>query len=313
MEPGLAAEIAAFIEAQGLSAGAHLRTAELAARFGVSRWPVEQALKALAGMGRVTHEPNRGYFVAVGEGGRGADGSAAPLADPVLDAYFRLAAMLVGGAIGLQVSEQELRERLGLTRRQTADLMARFAREGLAEKRAGYGWNFLPEFSRPGALAQTYQLRMMLEPASLRLPGYRLDPAEIARLRQVEESLLGGDIDRLAPDALYARATGFHEALIAGAGNPFLLQALVRVNRVRRLLIYPSMQDRARYYGQSREHIAILDRIAAGEMEAAAALMEAHLGHVMSSMRALGLMGGDVPDDTSGLPGQGRIGPRPYA
>lgn len=286
MGPRLAEEIAAQIDSMQLPDGAHLRTTELAARLGVSRWPVEQALKALLAAGRVTHQPNRGYFVA------GTAGPTQPAAvhDPVHKAYLALAALLVKGAIGPQVSEQELRERLGLTRRQTTDLMARLAHEGIAEKRAGYGWNFIPELTQPGALAQTYQLRMILEPASLRLPGYQLDRAAITRLRRVENDLLAGGIDRLAPDALYARATQFHETLISGSGNPFLVQTLVRVNRVRRLLTYQSMQDRARYYVQSREHLAILDAIEAGQPETAAELMERHLANVTSSMAALGLL-----------------------
>lgn len=64
MGPRLAEEIAAQIDSMQLPDGAHLRTTELAARLGVSRWPVEQALKALLAAGRVTHQPNRGYFVA---------------------------------------------------------------------------------------------------------------------------------------------------------------------------------------------------------------------------------------------------------
>jgi DNA-binding GntR family transcriptional regulator len=47
-----------------LSPGEHLGQAELAERFGVSRMPVREALKLLAADGVVSHDPNRGYFIA---------------------------------------------------------------------------------------------------------------------------------------------------------------------------------------------------------------------------------------------------------
>lgn len=47
-----------------LPAGVQLRQEDLATRFGVSRVPVREALKILAGEGIVTHRPGRGFFVA---------------------------------------------------------------------------------------------------------------------------------------------------------------------------------------------------------------------------------------------------------
>ena len=283
--PHLAADIAALITAESLPEGAHLRTADLARRFAVSRWPVEQALKELARTGQVRHEPNRGFFVR-------HDGPAAPATapDPVHAAYLRLAFMLTEQAFGPQVTEQQIRDRFALTKRQTLELMGRLVREGIAEKRAGYGWNINTELIAPDALAHTTQMRLILEPAALRLPGYQLPKGDIARLRRVEDDLLGGTIDLAPPDTLYLRGAQFHEALMAGAGNPFMLQALMRVNRVRRLLTYRAMNDRERYYRQSREHMAILDLIEAGDHSAAARQMEAHLRKVRHSLSTLGFI-----------------------
>ena len=294
--PHLAADIAAYITAESLPEGTHLRTADLARRFAVSRWPVEQALKELAESGHVRHEPNRGFFV------RG-NGPAAPAAppDPVHAAYLRLAVLLTEQAIGPQVTEQQIRDRFALTRRQTSDLMGRLIREGIAEKRAGYGWNINTELTALDALDHTTQMRLILEPAALRLPRYHLPQGNIARLRRVEHDLLDGTIDRAPPDALYLRGAQFHEAVMAGAGNPFMLQALMRVNRVRRLLTYRAMDDRERYYRQSREHLAILELIEAGDHAGAALQMEAHLHKVRHSLSALGFIPAqDVAGTTPG-------------
>lgn len=289
ISPQLAEEIATHIATESLADGAHLRTADLARRFAVSRWPVEQALKELAATGRVRHEPNRGFFVR-----RDADGAPPPAPkarpDPVHTAYLSLATQLAERRLGPQVTEQELCDRFGLTRRQTADLMARMVREGIADKRAGYGWNINEELTAPDALAHTTQLRLIIEPAALRLPRYRLAPTDIDRLRRVEHDLLDGAIDRAPPDALYLRGAQFHETVVSGAGNPFVSQTIIRVNRVRRLLTYRAMEDRARYYRQSREHLQILDLIAAGDREAAARLMEQHIRKVRTSLSALGFI-----------------------
>ncbi|HWD26390.1 MAG TPA: GntR family transcriptional regulator [Rhizomicrobium sp.] len=47
-----------------LAPGIHLRQAELAEQFGVSRVPVREALKLLAAESLVLHDQNRGFFVA---------------------------------------------------------------------------------------------------------------------------------------------------------------------------------------------------------------------------------------------------------
>jgi DNA-binding GntR family transcriptional regulator len=47
-----------------LAPGVHLRQAELAEQFGVSRVPVREALKLLAAESLVLHDQNRGFFVA---------------------------------------------------------------------------------------------------------------------------------------------------------------------------------------------------------------------------------------------------------
>ena len=47
-----------------LSPGEHLGQTQIAERFGISKVPVREALKLLAAEGIVSHDPNRGYFVA---------------------------------------------------------------------------------------------------------------------------------------------------------------------------------------------------------------------------------------------------------
>ena len=296
----LADEIAAWMVDEGLGVGVHLRTIDLARRFAVSRWPVEQALKRLVTDGAVEHRPNKGFFVAQHR-------TVAPgrlVVDPVHEAYLAASRDLIEGHLPSQVSENQVRDRYGLTRAQTGALFGRLQREGLAEKRPGYGWQFSAFLTTPRALEHTYQLRLMIEPAALESPGYSLPGETLARLRRTEHELLAGSIETLAPDALFEKAAIFHEELIKGAGNPFLVETLRRMNRVRRLLVYRSMDDRRRYFGQSEEHLQILDAIENRRMDDAAALMRSHLLAVMGRLQAIGILDPTGPADREQRPGK---------
>ena len=146
----LAARILGHIQSESLGTGDHLAAQDLAARLGVSRTPVNQALGLLHVKGVLLHEPNRGYFV-------GAAKDVAPDAiglaegDDVTEAYFALADDHLRSRIPGQVSKSHLRERYRLTRAQLTAVLGRAAEEGWAERRAGYGWVFSPVLSTQAA------------------------------------------------------------------------------------------------------------------------------------------------------------------
>jgi len=299
MAAELAAAIAGEIGAGLMPPGTHLPAQLLADRFGVSRFPVNQALRLLAEQGVVRAEPRRGFFVAekgrrtaealAGQGGR----------DPLSRIYFAMAEDRVAGRLPDSVSEAALRERYGVSKGQLAQLLDRIAAEGWAERRPGYGWRFSSVLTTPDALEQTYRLRLAIEPAALLEPGYRLSPEIAAQCRAVEEHMLAGGIETASADALYERGVRYHEAIVGASGNPFMLDTLRRVNRIRRLLVYRSLTDRQRFYRQAREHLAILDLLEAGRNAEAAEALRAHLGAVVTSLRSMrGLLeasGGSPP------------------
>ena len=64
---------------------------------------------------------------------------------------------------------------------------------------------------------------------------------------------------------------------MGASGNPFLLDALRRVNALRRLLEYRAKRNRDSLPQQCREHLQLLDHLARGKREQAARLMERHL------------------------------------
>ena len=108
MTEGLAAQILEHIRSHGLVAGTHLTAQEMAERFSVSRFPVNQALQLLASKGVLIHERNRGYFVS-----DAAPRSPAALGlmegDDLSDTYFRIADDHLHGRLPDPVSEASLR------------------------------------------------------------------------------------------------------------------------------------------------------------------------------------------------------------
>ncbi|KRE11680.1 GntR family transcriptional regulator [Bosea sp. Root483D1] len=282
----LAARILGEIRDGGLPPGTHLRSQDIATRLGVSRFPIGQALQLLAEKGVLRHERNRGFFV-----GQDAPPSSETLGlskpDAVTQAYFRIADDHLRGRLPEQISESDLRLGYGLTRAELAAVLNRISQEGWAERRAGYGWTFAPVLNTPESLEQTYRLRLALEPAALLEPGYHLAPEAIAACRAAEERLLAGAIETDSADALHERGVRFHETIVAGSGNPFFLDTIRRINRVRRLLSYRSMLDRKRYRQQCEDHLAILDCLAAARQADAAERLRVHLSHTIENLSVI--------------------------
>lgn len=273
---GLAARILEHIAKERLAVGAHLPAQDLADRFEVSRTPVNQALRLLHEKGVLARERNRGYFVARANGASPEELGIAR-DDELTRIYFRLADDRLRGRLPDQVSETYLRERYGLTRVQLGTLLGRIRQEGWAERRPGYGWVFSEMLTTPEALLQTYRLRLALEPAALTEPGYRLDREAARRCRAAELRLLAGAIETDGADALHERGVQFHETIVGASRNPFFLDTLRRINRVRRLLSYRSMLDRRRYRQQAEEHLGILDLLQRERNDEAAVALREHL------------------------------------
>ncbi|WP_414475361.1 GntR family transcriptional regulator [Microvirga sp. M2] len=283
---GLAAQILEHIRGGGLSEGTHLTAQELSERFSVSRFPIGQALQLLAAKGVLTHRPNRGYFVCdIGNASPESLGLAAR--DDTTSAYFRIAEDHLHGRLPDPASEAHLKETYGVTKAQLNTVLGRIAQEGWAERRPGYGWSFSPMLTTPESLEQTYRVRLALEPAALLEPTYRLDPDVAARCREAELRLLAGAIETDSADALHERGVRFHEAIIGASGNPFFLEAVRRINRVRRLLSYRSMVDRRRYRQQCEEHLEILDLLEQRKNEEASQALRRHLQHTIGNLQKI--------------------------
>lgn len=282
----LASQISRYIQEAQFGPGEHLSTQSLADRFGTSRTPIQNALSLLAEKGVLRHLAHRGYFVT--ENIARLDASEEIETDHTTQVYFQIANDVMDQKLPNIVSEAGLRERYGLSQVATRNMLARIQQEGWIDRRPGYGWQFNEMLTTPDALAQSYRLRLALEPAALLEPRFHLDPDEIDRLETAEHDFLAGGIETASGEHLYYRGVRFHETLVAASGNQYMLDTLKRINKIRRLIVYRTMVKRERYYGQSREHIEILGLIRRGAMDAASTFMRYHLINTMMNYHALG-------------------------
>ncbi|WP_233835495.1 GntR family transcriptional regulator [Paraburkholderia sp. ZP32-5] len=287
IERSIATQIIELIKTEGLQAGSHLPAQMLADRLRVSRSPVNEALALLHEKGMLTREKNRGFFVAkpvveplaevVGE--LGLDET-----DPVTRVYFQIADDLLTGKLSNEFPEQLIRSRYSLTSAQLGAVLGRIANEGWAERKPGYGWRFSPMLTTTDSLLQSYRLRLALEPAALLEPGYHLAPRILQRCRAVELHLLAGGIETDTADQLHDRGVRFHESLVEASGNSFFIDAIKRVNRVRRLLSYRSMQHRERYVEHCKQHLHVLDLLERERNEEASETLRQHLLHTLEAL-----------------------------
>ncbi|QVQ26496.1 GntR family transcriptional regulator [Achromobacter deleyi] len=280
-------KILALIKEDRLPEGAHLTAQKIADRLRLSRSPVNDALGILEQHGVVARKPNRGYFLqqdfdAMADAP--ADFTPPSVDDIVTQSYFKLADELLRGELPMQCSEALLRARYALTNAQTQALLARISQEGWAQRRPGYGWEFSSMMTTPDSLMQSYRLRLALEPAALLEPGFRIGKDVLARCRAAEKHLLDGGIATDTADQLHERGVRFHESLVEASGNPFFIDTIKRVNRVRRLLSYRSMQDRSRYQQHCDQHLAILDLLERERNEEAAAALASHLRSTLDNL-----------------------------
>jgi DNA-binding GntR family transcriptional regulator len=271
----LAIRIVEHVRSQAMPAGAHLAEQVLADAFHVSRGPVREALTILEREGIVLFHPNRGFFLT-----RTAMEIPPPdisaLVSTEAEMYYRFAEDRIQGKLHGHISEVELMSRYGISRVKLVKILIRMSQEGWVEQRPGHGWNFLPVLDTVEALDKSYRFRILVEPAALLEPTYRVDPVVFAKLRGEHESLLASPIDERLPFTMFETGVRFHEQIVSCSENPFFLDAVRHINRLRRLIEYRVPVDQTRL-NRYREHLEIIVLLEQGRQLTASALLRDHL------------------------------------
>ena len=283
----LAIKIVGHLKANNFVAGAHLGTQSLADLFQVSRIPVTSALNLLAKEGFAVAHRNRGFFLArdAADLPEIEDPNAelnTPGKDPL---YYKLAEDWLAGKITERVSENELMRVYDVSRTRLLKILQRAAEDLWAERLPGHGWRFHAVMVSPQAYEDGYRFRMVIEPAALLEPTFKAGPAALRELADQQVYLLKGGIRRLSRTELFSMNSQFHEVLIGFSNNPFFLDAVKKIDRVRRLLDFRSTGDtnRDRLVKQCSEHLEIIDLLENGDNRGAAELLRNHIKEALES------------------------------
>jgi DNA-binding GntR family transcriptional regulator len=158
------------------------------------------------------------------------------------------------------------------------------SQEGWVERRPGNGWNFLPILNSADALDQSFRFRIALETAALLEPTYHVDAALFAVLRKEQEALIKTQVDSTVFSKMFEAGARFHEQIVACSGNPFFIEAIQHINRMRRLIEYNFKIDKPRLE-RYQDHIAILELLEAGNHKEASDLLRHHLNQARINRR----------------------------
>lgn len=269
----LVERIVRLIHEDGLEVGARLSENRLAERLAVSRSPVRAALSQLAASGVLAARPNRGMaLVALPP----ALPEAPPIARPQDELLVRISRDRYRGALPDQLSENEMMRRYEVPRQVVRSALLSMEGLGMVERKAGYGWRLLDHWNK-AARAESYTMRRLIEPAAILQPGFALAADWIAAMRARHTAQLTATWSETSSIALFEMNADYHEGIAAASGNRHFLAAIRRLNQMRRFSNYHWRHGFDRVEANHAEHMALLDRIEAGEMDIAAALMRRHL------------------------------------
>lgn len=281
LQQELADRIVQMMRDQDLQPGDWLNENSTAKSLGVSRTPVRAAIAYLIDQGFVRRHPNRGIEVVALPAA--ADLDIPP--DALEHAMVRMARDRHEGLIEDDISEQEVMRRYDLGRLEVQKLLTRFADLDMVERKPGYGWRFLQGPRDHSAHLEQYRFRLLIEPAAVLEPGFALNPAWAAEMRDRHRAFLDEPWTAASAIGLFEMNAAFHEGLAAASGNRYVHSAIKRQNQLRRLSNYNWAFGMERVRVNCEEHMRILDALEAGDRELAALLLRRHLEGAMQVKR----------------------------
>ncbi len=259
--------------------GAHIKEVELANALKVSRTPIRNALLKLQDEGYLLKKPNQGFFLE-----RAPEASiSSPLApsehestdlDPI---SYQIGQDYLSGSLGKSFTENELINRYELGRKTIQQALIAMEKDGWLKRNIGYGWEFNEFISSPKAYAQSYRFRQLIETEALRDPNFTLDLTRLQMLKLSQIDILNNDQKLVSAADMFNAGVLFHETIVAMSGNVFLLDALKRVNRLRRLVEYNVNGKRPIPRQECEEHIQLITLIEEARLTEAADFLERHL------------------------------------
>jgi DNA-binding GntR family transcriptional regulator len=192
---------------------------------------------------------------------------------------------------GDRFTENEISERLGVSRTPVRQALTRLQQEGLVEVMFRSGWRVLPfDFDQ---FDQLYDLRMVLETAAAQTlceDGTPRRPINHALLEQLSAIWLVPVAQRSTDTQRVSQwDEAFHSTLVAAAGNVEMARVHRDVTERIRIIRRLDFTKQARIEATYDEHAKILKAILRKRGDDAAMLLRAHIGSSQAEVRKITL------------------------
>ena len=181
-----------------------------------------------------------------------------------------------------QLRDQELAERLGVSRTPVREALRRLEDEGLVETAKNRWTRVRPVYLDEAE--QIYPIRAVLDSLALKLAFPHLTKAHLSAMREANVRLKAALKSADIPAAVQADSA-FHEAYLRSCGNLELIEI------IRGLHLKYHRLERT-YFGSPKlglvsvqEHTAILEAIAAGDAEAAQQRLHRHFHNALARLK----------------------------
>lgn len=260
----------------GLGIGDRLVEKTLADACNVSRTPIRNALQLLERQGYARKGSEGGYVLA-------RDPIEAPLGTPAATGTAedtlveRVVRDRASRRLGANVTVSELSRRYDVPRTAVQNLLQDLKSKGIIDKADGQSWMFRQLPGERGSQADSFEFRLLTEPAAILSDGFRIEPKRATALRAQTESLLSRERNAIRLEEFRTTDLAFHMLIARGVANPYISDALTGHHQLRHMpgLSYSISDFRMRQ--SLKEHLQILDSIEQGLHAVAADLMRVHL------------------------------------
>lgn len=274
---------------QGLiPSGTRLTETAVAGRFGISRAPARQALTELERLGHVRKAETRGYDVlAAGRQALAKDQPSSPIdrpSDPKIQflpswevIYPEIENEIVSrtSLASWRINEAALAKHYGVSRTVARDVVARLQQRGIVQKDDKGRWH-APALT-PNYINELYELRWVLEPLALEKAYPHLPDGLLRRmLNHMEAAMEAPKVDGALLDSLEQE---LHVELLGHCRNHALMHAisLPQALLVAHHFLYRWTSQLFDTEPFLPEHLEILQRLDAGDIEGAKKGLVEHL------------------------------------
>ena len=192
------------------------------------------------------------------------------------DLFTRMRDDLLEGRLGddPQLSENALSARYGVSRTPVRESLLRLEQDGLIERNGSTA-----RLRRRSAeeVNDIYRARTWIERAIASDAAQRRGEVDLVRLERALAAEAAVDAPTASPHQLVSLNRAFHHALALASHNVALLDLQERLTLHVAQLPATTLTAPGRWQAAHAEHVAIVDRVRAGDAAAAGALAEEHL------------------------------------